>query len=477
MSIQVTLPNLGEEIQSAQVIDLLVKEGDTIATEQDIIEIETDKATVAVPSSHAGKVVSIAVAKGDEVSQGDLLLTLEADDAATDEQDQPAEQEPAKESDEPQEAENESAEQADAQQQPQEQPDESSDETDEQPTQPDEPSDKPAEPPASAEQSSTKPARAKSAPAKPATGGADIAAGPAVRRQARQLGVDLSRVAGSGPGGRITTDDLYAAVREHNLGDSVSGEPTALQPAAQDEPSDQTRDNFGPVRREPISRLRATIAERMHISAATIPHVTHFDQADITELDAFRRERKDDLADEGLKLTLMPFVIKAVADALAKHPKLNATLDLDAGQIIYRQYVSLGVAVDTDRGLVVPVLRDVASIGIAAIARQLGTLVEKTRSGDFGVDDLRGGTFTLSNQGAVGGQYATPIINHPDSAILLLGRSALQPVVRDGQITPRLLLPLSLSYDHRLIDGADAGRFVNTLKELLEYPGKLLLNL
>jgi pyruvate dehydrogenase E2 component (dihydrolipoamide acetyltransferase) len=309
--------------------------------------------------------------------------------------------------------------------------------------------------------------------------GADVPAGPSVRRLARQLGVDLTRVAASGETGRITTEDLYAAVREHNLGDGVSGEPTALQPpAGRDESADdETHDGFGPVRREPISRLRATIADRMHTSATTIPHVTHFDQADITELDEFRRERKDDLADENIKLTLMPFLIKAVADALAKHPKLNATLDLDAGQVVYHDYVSLGIAVDTERGLIVPVLRDIASLGIAAIARKLAELVEKTRSGDFGVEDLRGGTFTISNQGAVGGQYATPIISHPESAILLLGRSALQPVVRDGKVTTALLMPLSLSYDHRLIDGADAGRFVNSLKELLESPGKLLLNL
>lgn len=471
MATEVKLPDLGEGVDSAEVINIMVETGDEVQAEQPIMEIETDKASVEVPSSGAGKVAKVHVDVGQTVSTGDVLLTLEAgEDAAEapEETDQAEAAEPQETSEAPEEKQ---AEEKPAEPQPEEKPE--TKETDE-----------PAEEPAEADEETkpdTEPQKAGPSATAPSvsTSGADIAASPSVRKLARQLGVDLRRVKGSGGGGRITEDDLYAAVRDHNIGDGLSGEPTALQASASQTASDKgagDQDDWGPVRRERISKVRATIARKMHESWTTLPHVTHFDEADITELDEFRQERKGDLG-EDVKLTLMPFVIRAIVEALKQHPKVNASLDLDAGEVVYHDYVSIGIAVDTDRGLVVPVLRNAEGKGIAQLAKDINDLAARTREGDFAVEDLRGGTFTISNQGAVGGAYATPIINHPESAILLVGRGGLMPRVHDGEIQPRLILPLSFSYDHRLIDGADAGRFINTLKDLLQRPGKLLLSL
>ena len=236
-------------------------------------------------------------------------------------------------------------------------------------------------------------------------------------------------------------------------------------------------DAFGPVRIEKMPKIRQTIARKMHESWETCPRVTNFDDADVTDLEALRQNNKADYAERGIKLTTMPFLIKAVAMALKAHPVINASIDLDAGQIIYKEYVNVGIAVDTDRGLVVPSLRDADKMAIPDIAKSLGDLATKVRSGEFGVDDLRGGTFTISNLGAIGGTYSTPIINTPETAILLAGRSRKLPVVVGDEIMIRLMMPLSISYDHRLIDGGAAARFLNDVIEFLESPNKLLLAL
>jgi pyruvate dehydrogenase E2 component (dihydrolipoamide acetyltransferase) len=224
-----------------------------------------------------------------------------------------------------------------------------------------------------------------------------------------------------------------------------------------------------------MSQIRRTIAARMVHSAGTIPHLTNFDDADITDLENLRKGVPEGYLGAGVKLTVMPFVIKAVARALRQHPVLNASLDDKNQQIVYKQYVHLGVAVDTPRGLVVPVIRNADRMTLAEIARALRSLAERARAVQFGIEELRGGSFTLSNLGAVGGTYSTPIINHPEVAILLTGRSRWVPVVRGGRIEPRLLLPLSLSYDHRLVDGAAAARFLNQVIDYLQAPAKLLL--
>jgi pyruvate dehydrogenase E2 component (dihydrolipoamide acetyltransferase) len=236
------------------------------------------------------------------------------------------------------------------------------------------------------------------------------------------------------------------------------------------------QDAYGKLRREPLSKIRKTIAANMARSHNTIPHVTNFDDADITELERIRKGSMADYVDRQVKLTMMAFVMKAVAHALKLHPAVNASLDLENGEAVYKQYVNLGVAVDTDRGLVVPVMRNVDRVSIPQIAQGLTKLAEQARNNQFALEDLRGGTFTLSNLGAIGGTYSTPIINYPEVAILLLGRSRKLPVVMDDDtIQPRLMMPLSLSYDHRWIDGATAARFLNEVIGFLEVPGRLLL--
>jgi pyruvate/2-oxoglutarate dehydrogenase complex dihydrolipoamide acyltransferase (E2) component len=290
----------------------------------------------------------------------------------------------------------------------------------------------------------------------------EIAAGPAIRRFAREVGIDLRTVTGSGSYGRITREDVLRAVRE---GGSRTGRPSVSSES----------DGFGPIRVEKMSKIRQTIARRMHESWQTVPRVTNFDDADVTDLELIRQNSKKDYAARDINLTLMAFIIKAVATSLKVHPVLNASVDTAAGTIIYKEYVNIGIAVDTERGLVVPSLRGADSIGIPDIARRLGEIAENVRSNNFTLDDLKGSTFTISNLGAIGGTYSTPIVNTPESAILLVGRSRKMPAVMEDEIRIRLLLPLSISYDHRLVDGGAAARFLNEVKGYLEAPSRLLL--
>ncbi len=247
-----------------------------------------------------------------------------------------------------------------------------------------------------------------------------------------------------------------------------SGEPVVP-------PGEPSSDAWGPTRRERLSQIRRAIAVQMARSATTIPHVTNFDDADVTELEALRQGVPPGFLGANLKLTTMPFLMRAVALALRRHPMLNASLDDAKEEIVYKQYVNLGIAVDTPRGLVVPVVRDADQMSIGQLAQELASLAERARTARFAIEDLKGGTFTISNMGAVGGAYSTPIINHPEVAVLLAGRSRWRAEVRQGKIEPRLMLPLSLSYDHRLVDGAAAVRFLNEVIDYLQTPGKLVL--
>ncbi len=281
-----------------------------------------------------------------------------------------------------------------------------------------------------------------------------------MRRFARELGVDLAVVTGTGESGRITREDILKVVR-------AGGAKAAVGAG--------TRDEHGPVRIEKLSRMRRTIAEQMHRSWSTVPRVTNFDDADVTDLENIRKSSKADYAARGIKLTSMPFVIKAVAMALREHPVINASVDVEAAQVTYKEYINIGIAVDTERGLVVPSLRGVDDLSIPEIAKKLGEIAEQVRNNQFTIDDLKGSTFTISNLGAIGGTYSTPIINVPETAILLIGRSRKMPVVVDDNIVSRLMMPLSISYDHRLIDGAAAARFLNDVIGYLEAPSRLLL--
>jgi pyruvate dehydrogenase E2 component (dihydrolipoamide acetyltransferase) len=475
----IKLPDLGEGIESADVVGVLVSQGDTIEKEQSILEIETDKATVEVPSPAGGTVAEIKVESGQSVSVGDVLMTLEeggGEEESSDSKQQTQEKPEKKQQKEDEEKQKPGEEQESKPQQDDSQEDQASE------TQAEEAEGQASEKPqAEAEQRSESEGKAeKSQPGtvttesdRSAAGRPDqlIPAGPAVRRMAREMGVDLQKVQGSGPGGRIDREDLLSAVRQ--LTQAPGGQTL---PAGEKAPGEPDAGKWGPIRREKLSKVRRTIAEKMHESASTIPHVAHFDEVDVTELDAFRKNHKEELAKQDVRLTMMPFVIRAIATALRNQPVVNASIDLESGEIIYHDYISIGIAVDTERGLVVPVLRNADRLSIAQIASGVSELAEKARNNDYEIDDLRGGTFTISNVGAIGGWFSTPIINKPESAIMLLGRSKRKPVVLDdGQIEPRLIMPLSLSYDHRLIDGANAARFMNEVAAQLSCPGLLLL--
>jgi len=443
MAREFRLPDLGEGLTEAEIVEVLVREGDVIAEDTPLLEVETDKAKVEIPSPMGGRVETIHVTPGQTVKVGAVLVTF--GDAAG------------------------AAPVARAAAQP-------------------------SAPPPAAAPPRPAPAVARPAGPPPAT--------PSTRRLARELGVDLTSVAGSGPGGRITDDDVRAhagggargaatpasaapARASATSGPRVpSGSTTAagpakpLAPVGLTPPALPSFEQWGPIERVPLSHLRRTIAERMALSAALIPHVSHFDRADITELEAIVRGGFEAARERGIYLTLTSFLLKAVATALGKHPHFNASLDPAAGELVLKRYVHVGVAVATDRGLIVPVLRDVDKKPVLEIARELAALAQRVRDGKATLDDLRGGSFTLTNIGALGGTGAIPIINYPEVAILAVARGRLEPVVREGrQIVPRLLLPLTLTFDHRVADGADGARFAADVVALLENPGRLLLGL
>src|SRR5712671_1074885 len=434
---QFTLPDLGEGLTEAEIVAVLVREGDVIREDAPLLEVETDKAQVEIPSPVGGRVEKIHVTPGQTVKVGAVLVTF-ADNGA-----------PA-------------------------------------------PSGAPARPAAS-------PARLQptaAAPAAPATpretsapGGA-VPATPATRRLARELSVDLHAVRGSGPGGRILDADVRAAAGARAPAAPTEARPQPATPAVRDaapsgpakplaaiglEPPPLPRfEQWGPVERAPLSHLRRTIAERMTLSATLIPHVTHFDRADITDLDAIITRNLEPARARGVTLTLTAFLLKAAALALRAHPQFNASLDPAAGEMILKRYYHLGVAVATPRGLIVPVLRDVDGKPVLEVGRELGALAQRVRDGKATLEDLRGGTFTITNIGALGGTAAIPIINYPEVAILGVARARQEAMVRQGQIVPRLMLPITLTFDHRVADGADGARFATEIVSLIEAPERLI---
>ena len=438
MATEFTLPDLGENITSGDVVSVLVKAGDVVSPGQAVLEVETDKAVIEVPCPPGGVIQEVLVKKGETVNVGQALMSLGSSESQP-ETAKPAAPSPVTEpvaaaKPSPVVEANETV--AVAQSVPA------------------------AQPPA--------PVAASNGEATNNTLASDVInpAGPAVRRLARELGVDLGRVSGSGPSGRIVREDVVAAVRRAG-GQAGSNSRTVRSGGEQDD--------WGPIHREKMSRMRKTIATNMVRSVATIPHLTNFDDADVTELERLRKDSAAEYAKSDVKLTALAFVVKAVSLSLKQHPSVNSTVDMEKGELVYKDYVNIGLAVDTSRGLVVPVLRDCDQQSIPQIAQEIAKTAEKAKNAQYGVEDLRGGTFTISNLGAIGGTYSTPIINHPEVAILLLGRSRKLPIVYEDRVEPRLMMPLSLSYDHRVIDGAMAARFLKEVIGYLESPGRLLL--
>jgi len=423
------LPDLGEGVEAGDVVSLLVSEGDTIEKEQGVLELETDKALIEVPSDVAGKVTKIHVSAGDRVPVGEVLITVEEAGEASSEA--PAEE--PEETSEP-EAKEEKPEAKEA------------------------PAEKTEEPEKTA---------APQIEAPPPAEGDPIPAAPATRRLARELGVDLNQVAGSGPGGRIVQDDIKAHVR--------SGQSSAPATSAIPAPELPDFSKWGEVERQPMSKIRQVIANNMSVAWSQIPHVTQFDKADVTDLEAFRQRNKTVAESHGGRLTPTVLMLKAIITALKAFPQFNASLDTNTNEVIVKHYYNLGIAVDTERGLLVPVIKDVDRKDIFQLAAELTDIGERARTNKIGLDELQGGTFTVTNLGSLGVGAFTPIVNHPEVAILGLGRSVEEAAVRNGRIEPRLMMPIAMSYDHRVIDGADGARFVRKIVESLQNPEVMLL--
>jgi len=428
-----TLPDLGEGITEAQIIRVLIKPGENVALDQALMEVETDKAAVEIPSPYAGVAEQVHVNEGDTVNVGEVIVTFDGGDGAVTP-------------------------------------------TPTFGTTADAPKATSAPPPATPADA----APAATLPATPQLGKRTTTpAAPAVRKLAREKGVDLDTITGTGPGGRVTRDDVvHAAIGQAPAPTAA----TASAPMQRSRPAPGVslpgvpgQDKWGPVRREKISQIRKTIATQMARSAYTAVHVTHNDDVDITELDGVRRSLSS-ITENNPKLTIMSFVIRATCLALQRHPMFNASFDEEAGEIVYKDYVNMGIAVDTERGLIVPVIRHAETMSLRDVGFQLRTIADRIRTSQFAIEDLRGGTFTITNVGALGGTVSTPIINYPEVAILGLGRSRWMPVVRNDEITKALMLPVNLSFDHRATDGADAARFCGEIMSYLENPAKFLLD-
>jgi len=421
----VKLPKLGEGADSGVVVNVFVKEGDMVAKDQAIMELENEKAVAAIPSTGAGVVEKVYVKAGDRISAGHKIITIAGGASAS--------AAPA-----------------------------------------------PTAAAAVAPKSAAKKALPKTAPVieesddEPVAESADEivnenpVASPSVRRAAREFGIDLRKVHGSESGGRITGEDVKNYIqRLIRFASRPAVAPTAAAPAKA-APVQIDFSQWGPVTKKSVTPLRKVIARRMSESWSAVARVTQFDDIDFTKLGELRKKFAADYEKKGVKLTLTPFVLKAVAEMLKKHSIFNSSLDEVANEIILKEYVHLGIAVDTDQGLMVPVIRDVDKKSLFDLAKELELLAAKARDRKISADEMKGGTFTISNQGAIGGAHFTPIINLPEVAILGLGRGALKPVVRDGKVEVRLLTPMALSYDHRVIDGGSAARFTVDLLKAFE---------
>lgn len=433
---EVRVPDLGGFADVA-VIDVLVKEGETIKIDTPLITLETEKATMDVPSTAAGRVAALKVSKGGKVSQGTLIALVEATGT------------PAAKSA------SSTAEKA-----PQRAPSPATRDIESTVRQP---AFMPELGPPSAAPSEVSSAPAP-APAAAASERADLSkahAGPSVRRFARELGVDLARVQGTGRKGRIAHADVKAFVKRV----LTEGAPAARAALPRVPQVDFAK--FGPVETRPLNRIQRISGPRLHAAWVNIPHVTQFDEADITELEAARTRLKAKATREGIKLTPLAFVIKACVRALQEYPQFNSSLDDSGENLILKKYVHIGFAADTPNGLVVPVIHDADRKDVYELARALNELSAKARAGKLAASEMQGGCFTVSSLGSIGGTAFTPVINAPEVAILGVSRAAHRPVYRDGSFVPRLMLPLALSYDHRVIDGALGVRFISFLSRTL----------
>ena len=429
---EVKVPDIGD-FADVPIIEVHVNEGDRVNEDDPLITLESDKATMDVPAPMAGTVRALAVKVGDRVGEGDLIVTVEPGDGALVQPPSLVEQ-----------------------QEP-----------------PSAPAQKPA---ATAPAPAAAPAGGPAAapvPAAAAVDGTGVHAGPSVRRMARELDVDLGALRGTGPKGRITKDDLLGALR--GPATAAAAPAAAATGAGIPEIPAQDFSKFGPIETEPLSRIKKLSGPHLHRSWLNVPHVTHNDEADITEIDKYRKELDTAAKAEGYRVTLLAFLLKASVSALKQFPEFNSSLSPEKDALILKRYYNIGIAVDTPGGLVVPVIRDVDRKGITELSKEMGEISKKARDGKLGAADLQGGTFTISSLGGIGGTSFTPIVNAPEVAILGVVRSRMAPVWNGESFAPRMMLPISLSYDHRVIDGALAARFARQLCTLLEDVRRLVL--
>lgn len=425
---EIRVPDLGD-FKDVEIVEVVVKPGDQVRAEQTLITLETDKAAMEVPSPVAGKVIELKVAQGGRVSTGDLIAFLEADEAETTAAAQPPAAKPAA----PAPARTEA----------------------------------PAAPSARRTQEPSRPAAAQALPPIDESTFSRAHASPSVRKFARELGVDLGRVRGSGQKGRVLLEDVKQFVKSVMSGAVSSGPSLPKVPVV-----DFAK--YGPVEVAPLSRVRKISGPRLQAAWLNIPHVTQQDEADITALEERRKALRDKAAAQGVKLTPLAFFVRAAVLALREFPDFNSSLTEDGTGLVQKKYWHIGFAADTPQGLVVPVIRDADQKDLFTIARELGVQSEKARSGKLTAAEMQGGTFTISSLGGIGGTYFSPIVNAPEVAILGVGRASIKPVWAKDKFVPRMLLPLSLAYDHRVIDGATGARFSTFLVSLLGDVDRLL---
>ncbi|MEJ2051584.1 MAG: 2-oxo acid dehydrogenase subunit E2 [Calditrichota bacterium] len=435
------MPDLGENIESGTIAKILVSPGDNVKKEQGLLELETEKAVVEVPSVIDGKVKEIFVKESDTVKVGQKILSIETSESGETEKSKEAEKEETKPSEEQPIKKTEEKPKVEKSEVGKAVPEESRRKKQYQPELP-------------------SPIKREVAPA-----------APSVRRFAREIGVDINEVSGTGPGGRISIEDVKSFAKMLNKQKAISD--NVLRGIEAEKLPDFSK--WGEVEVKPMSKVREKTAKHLAYAWAIIPHVTQFDKADITELEKLRKEFGKKVESAGGKLTVTAILLKVISSAFKIFPQFNASVDLVNSQVIYKKYHNIGVAVDTDRGLLVPVIRDVDRKNLIDLSVELNAIAEKARNAKLSLEDMQGGNFSISNLGGIGGTGFSPVVNSPEVAVLGVSRAQMESVYTDGNFIPRLMLPLSLSYDHRLIDGADAARFLRWVCEALEKPFKILV--
>ncbi len=428
MKKEIKIPDIAENVDTGLIASVLVSKGDTVSKDQPLVEVETDKAATDIPSPYEGVVDEIRVKEGDEVKVGQVIMTIESEEV----KEQDKEEAKDKQKEEPQDKKNTETGKKEEEKRP---VDEDEDEKKKQP--------------ASSDTEVKHPS--------------DIPASPSVRRLARELDADIAKIEGTGPGNRITSDD----VRQFAEGKKKQAEPKeteALPDFSQ----------WGSVSVKPMDNIRKITAQNVLQSWQTIPHVTQFDEADMTDLENFRKQNQDKISKKGGKLTVTAILLKIAGYALQKFPRFNASLDMNNMEIVYKHYFNIGIAVDTPRGLLVPVVRDVNSKSLADLSVELTEIAKKARNKNIKPEELQGGNFSISNLGGIGGTAFTPIVYKPQVAILGVSAAKYQQVLKDDEFQKRLIIPVSLSYDHRIIDGADGARFLRWICNVIEDPYALL---